>query len=110
MSGRIAIGDLNDLLDVELPDDDWETLGGLIFNTLEHVPVAGESVSNQGFLFTVTEMEGRRIKLVRVEPAPPGSFTDPADVTPEALRAALTEHGGVQEKVWRGLGLQSRDG
>ena len=52
VSGRIAIGDLNDLLDVELPDDDWETLGGLIFNTLEHVPVAGESVSNQGFLFT----------------------------------------------------------
>lgn len=43
-----------------------------------------------------------------VEPAPPGTFTDPAGVTPEALRAALTEHGGVQEKVWRGLGLQSR--
>ena len=76
VSGRIAIGDLNDLLDVELPDDDWETLGGLIFNTLEHVPVAGESVSNQGFLFTVTEMEGRRIKLVRVEPAPPLSAPD----------------------------------
>jgi hypothetical protein len=43
-----------------------------------------------------------------VEPAAPGTYTDPADVTPEALRAALAEHGGVQEKVWRGLGLQSR--
>jgi CBS domain containing-hemolysin-like protein len=68
VSGRISIGDLDDLLDVELPDDDWDTLGGLIFNTLEHVPEAGESVTNQGYLFTVTEMEGRRIKLVRVEP------------------------------------------
>ena len=69
VSGRISVDDLNDLLDVELPDDDWDTLGGLIFNTLEHVPSAGESVVNEGFLFTVLAMEGRRIKTVKVESA-----------------------------------------
>ena len=66
VSGRIGIDDLNDLLHVELPDDDWDTLGGLIFNTLEHVPEDGESIELQGFQFTVTEMDGRRIKTVRV--------------------------------------------
>ena len=51
------------------PDDDWDTLGGLIFNTLEHVPIEGEFMVDQGWWrFTVIEMEGRRIKRVMVTP------------------------------------------
>jgi putative hemolysin len=68
VDGRIAISDLDDLLDVEFPDDDWDTLGGLIFNTLEHVPVEGEFMVSNGWRFTVIEMEGRRIKRVMVTP------------------------------------------
>lgn len=68
VDGRIAMSDLGDLLDVEFPDDDWDTLGGLIFNTLEHVPVEGEYTIAQGWRFTVIEMEGRRIKRVMVTP------------------------------------------
>jgi len=33
---------VNELLDVELPQDEWDTVGGLVFNTLGHVPVEGE--------------------------------------------------------------------
>jgi putative hemolysin len=66
VDGRTSISDLNDLLDVRLPDDDWDTLGGLVFNTLEHVPEPGEFIVSDGWKFTVTEMEGRRIKLVQV--------------------------------------------
>jgi putative hemolysin len=66
VSGRIAISDLDDLLDVGLPDDDWDTLGGFIFNTLEHVPVPGEHIDSHGWRFTVAEMEGRRVHRVRV--------------------------------------------
>jgi transcriptional regulator with AAA-type ATPase domain len=36
------------------------------------------------------------------------AFTDPQTLSAEALRAALIEHAGVQERVWRALGLQSR--
>jgi CBS domain containing-hemolysin-like protein len=67
VSGRVAISDIDDLLHVELPDDDWDTVGGLVFNTLEHVPVAGESIEAEGWRFTVTEMDGRRIQRVRVD-------------------------------------------
>jgi CBS domain containing-hemolysin-like protein len=66
VDGRTSISDLDDLLDVELPDDDWDTLGGLVFNTLGHVPEPGEFIVSDGWRFTVAEMEGRRIKLVRV--------------------------------------------
>ena len=68
VDGRIAIGDLDDLLDVDLPDEDWDTLGGFIFNTLEHVPIEGEFIVDHGWRFTVIEMEGRRIKRVMVTP------------------------------------------
>ena len=40
----MSIDDLNDLLDLGMPDDDWETVAGFLFGTLEHVPDGGESV------------------------------------------------------------------
>jgi putative hemolysin len=66
VDGGMSISDLNDLLDLGLPDDHWETVAGFIFGTLEHVPVAGECVVQEGWRFTVTEVEGRRIRRVRV--------------------------------------------
>ncbi|MGE0137616.1 MAG: hemolysin family protein [Ilumatobacteraceae bacterium] len=80
VDGGISIGDLDDLLDAELPDDDFDTLGGLILDGLEHIPAEGEFVEAQGWRFTVTEMEGRRIKRVMVAPAEPDS--EPVDDTP----------------------------
>ncbi len=84
VDGRIAIGDLDDLLGVELPDDDWDTLGGLIFNTLEHVPTDGEFMIAHGWRFTVIEMEGRRIKRVMVMPEP--DLADQAEAQAESAR------------------------
>jgi CBS domain containing-hemolysin-like protein len=66
VDGGMSIHDLNELLDLGLPDDHWETVAGFIFGTLEHVPEAGESVLQEGWRFTVTEVEGRRIRRVRV--------------------------------------------
>ena len=66
VDGAMAIGDLNDLLDINLPDDDWDTVGGFLFGTLEHVPDEGESVVHEGWRFTAAEMDGRRIRQVKV--------------------------------------------
>ena len=66
VDGGMSISDLNDLLDLGLPDDHWETVAGFIFGTLEHVPAAGESVAQDGWRFTVTEVKGRRIRRVKV--------------------------------------------
>ena len=66
VDGGMSISDLNDLLDLGLPDDHWETVAGFLFGTLEHVPVAGESVVRDGWRFTATEVEGRRIRRVEV--------------------------------------------
>jgi len=66
--GRLSMSDLNELLDSDLPDDDWDTVGGLIFNTLGHVPDVGETVDVDRYRFRVERLQGRRITRVRVTP------------------------------------------
>ena len=66
VDGGMSIHDLNELLDLVLPDDQWETVAGFLFGTLEHVPIAGESVTQEGWRFTATEVKGRRINRVQV--------------------------------------------
>jgi CBS domain containing-hemolysin-like protein len=62
--GRTPIDEVNELLDVELPDDEWDTVGGLVFNTLGHVPVVGECLTVDGLEFCAERIEGPRIVSV----------------------------------------------
>jgi CBS domain containing-hemolysin-like protein len=66
VDGGMSIDDLNDLLGTHIPDDDWDTIAGFLFNTLEHVPVVGESIEHDGWRFTASEIDGRRIRRVHV--------------------------------------------
>ena len=66
--GRMPISELNDLLDAHLPDDDWDTVGGLIFSKLGHVPTVGEQVDVDGYELVVERLQGRRITRVRITP------------------------------------------
>ena len=70
VDGGMAIGDINELLGTTIPDDDFDTLGGFLFGTLEHVPEPGEWVVREGWRFAAKELEGRRIRqvLVTLEP------------------------------------------
>jgi CBS domain containing-hemolysin-like protein len=69
--GRMPISELNDLLEANLPNDDWDTVGGLIFNMLGHVPAVGEHVDADGYRLRVDRLQGRRITRVRIAPSPP---------------------------------------
>lgn len=68
--GRIPIDEFNNLTGAELPDDDWDTLGGLIFDELGHVPDEGEGLLISGVTLVVEAIEGRRITRVRAGAAP----------------------------------------
>ncbi len=63
--GRTPIGDLEDEVNAELGDD-WDTVGGLVFNAIGHVPEAGECVHYEGFEFCAEAIDGRRIVSVIV--------------------------------------------
>jgi len=68
VAGGTPIDEVNELLEIELPETDWDTVGGLIFNLLGHVPIEGEAVEFQGFEFRAERVQGRRILTVRITP------------------------------------------
>ncbi|MCA1834391.1 MAG: hemolysin family protein [Actinomycetota bacterium] len=70
VSGKLSIDELSDLLDTELPDTDWDTVGGLMAGLLGKVPGVGDEVTFQGLRFRAEKVQGRRIAKVLVE-APP---------------------------------------
>jgi CBS domain containing-hemolysin-like protein len=64
--GGTSIDDVSDELGIELPDTEWDTVGGLVFNLLGHVPEEGESVRFQGLEFRTERVKGRRIVSVQI--------------------------------------------
>jgi putative hemolysin len=69
--GRTPIDDVNELLDADLPQDEWDTVGGLVFNTLGHVPIEGECLRVEGLEFCAERVQGRRIVSVIITRLPP---------------------------------------
>jgi CBS domain containing-hemolysin-like protein len=68
LDARYQIYDLNELLEVELPeDDDFDTVAGYILERLGRVPEAGESLEADGLRFEVLEATPTRIDRVAVE-------------------------------------------
>jgi magnesium and cobalt exporter, CNNM family len=65
-NGRVAVDDVNQTMDVELPTDSGDTLGGLIYSSLGRVPVAGDEARVRGVELSVLAVAGRRIKKVKV--------------------------------------------
>jgi putative hemolysin len=67
---RVSIRDVNDTLDLDLDDDDFDTVGGLVYHELGKVPSAGDEIRVDGALVQVLSTSGRRVKKVRVTKAP----------------------------------------
>jgi magnesium and cobalt transporter len=58
------IDDFNDYFDVELADDEYDTVGGLIMHELGRLPRRGETLEFAGFQFKVLRADRRRIHSV----------------------------------------------
>jgi magnesium and cobalt transporter len=68
LQGRVALEVVEELLQVEVAEDDVDTVGGLVFARHGTVPEAGTEVVDEvhGLVFTVDEMDERRIVSVTV--------------------------------------------
>ena len=67
IQGATNIGELNERFGLEIPDDEYATIGGYIFGTLGRLPVVGDRVTASHAVFTVREMDGRRIERLAVD-------------------------------------------
>ncbi|HYV98837.1 MAG TPA: hemolysin family protein [Gemmatimonadaceae bacterium] len=75
IAGETPIGDVNERLGLEVPDDEYTTIGGYVFGMLGRLPALGDRVAGGGAQFAVRKMDGRRIAEVAVKkdahPLPP---------------------------------------
>jgi CBS domain containing-hemolysin-like protein len=65
--GNTGITELNERFGLDVSDEDYTTIGGYIFGALGRLPVAGDRVTAGGAVFTVREMDGRRIDSLSVD-------------------------------------------
>ncbi len=72
LQGRASIEILEELLGVQIDEDDLDTVGGLVFSRHGTVPDAGTEVVDEalGLVFTVDEMDERRIVSVTAKQLP----------------------------------------
>jgi CBS domain containing-hemolysin-like protein len=82
VEGSVSVDDVRDEIGVPLPDGDYVTLGGFLFDAFGRIPAEDDQVSHDGWSFRVTEMDRRRIAKVVVH-APPA----PAEPAGGASRA-----------------------
>jgi CBS domain containing-hemolysin-like protein len=67
VDGRCPVEDLSEQLDVALPEEEWDTVGGLVLALAGRVPKKGEVFSVEGVQFVVARLQGRRIANVQVQ-------------------------------------------
>jgi putative hemolysin len=66
VNGRMPIDEVNELTHANFPEGDWDTVAGLFFNLLGHVPTEGETVDFNGHRLRAEKVQGRRIGRVRI--------------------------------------------
>lgn len=66
VEASVNVDDINDELELDLPSDNWDSLGGLVFGLLGRVPEPGDSVQAGTTRVVVEQMDGHRVTQVRL--------------------------------------------
>ncbi|MBT8217533.1 MAG: HlyC/CorC family transporter [Acidimicrobiia bacterium] len=65
VDARLPVDELGILFDVAFPDEEWDTVGGLVLALAGRVPKEGEQFEHDGVLFVADRVQGRRVARVR---------------------------------------------
>lgn len=76
VDAKMPIDEVNELFGAELPDEEWDTIGGLVFGLTGRVPIVGESVKFDGLILKTDRVAGRRVQKVVITKAPPSEDDD----------------------------------
>ncbi|MCP4303768.1 MAG: HlyC/CorC family transporter [bacterium] len=68
IDARLDIDDLGELIGSTIPDEDWDTVGGLILGLAGRVPAEGEKFEFNRHMLTVERVQGRRVAQIRLHP------------------------------------------
>ncbi|MXY75651.1 MAG: HlyC/CorC family transporter [Acidimicrobiia bacterium] len=66
VAARLSVDDLNQVLGADLPDDEWDTVGGLVLGLAGRVPMVGERFEMGEAVLVADRVQGRRVERVLV--------------------------------------------
>ncbi len=67
VDGLVPLDDLRERLRLELTDEPYDTVGGMVFGRLGRLAKPGDAVEVEGYRFQVSAVDGRRVSQVRVQ-------------------------------------------
>jgi magnesium and cobalt transporter len=77
-AGQAAISDLSEHLGVDLPEGDYDTLGGFLTNQVGRVPQVNEEITWEDLLFSITAADDRKVERVEIRKLNPGGSDAPS--------------------------------
>ncbi|HEX5441581.1 MAG TPA: hemolysin family protein [Ktedonobacterales bacterium] len=102
LDAKVSLDEFEELVERELPEDGYETVGGFVISQLDKIPSVNDTTRYEDMAFTVLGTKGRRITKLRVErglpPAQPdngASETPSGGDTPLALPAAQDSSANI---------------
>ncbi len=67
VDGLVSLDDLRDRLGLGLSAEPYDTVGGMVFGRLGRVAKVGDHVDVEGYRFTVSAVDGRRVSQIRMQ-------------------------------------------
>jgi CBS domain containing-hemolysin-like protein len=78
-AGQAPISDLSEHLGVELPEGDYDTLGGFLTNQVGRVPQVKEKISWENLLFSIIAADDRKVEQVEIRELGPENQAPPPE-------------------------------
>lgn len=75
VDGACAVDEVRDELGIDVPDGEYVTLGGFLFDAFGRIPSEGDSIERDGWTLRVARMDRRRVAKVVIE-APSATMSD----------------------------------
>ena len=81
VSCKMDIDDINERFDLDIPAEDFQTIGGYVFGLLGREPELNDVIEDKNITYTILEMDGRRISRIKMYKETP--FADAQETKPQ---------------------------
>ncbi|MCX7904792.1 MAG: hemolysin family protein [Caloramator sp.] len=67
VDGLVSIDEVNEKLNLKLPTEHHDTIGGFVLNLIGNIPKTGEIIQYQNITFTVEKIDEKRIEQIKIQ-------------------------------------------
>lgn len=83
VSCKMDIEDINERFDLDIPSEDFQTIGGYVFGLLGREPELNDVIEDKNITYTILEIDGRRISRIKMYRETP--FVDVVEVEDQII-------------------------